>query len=152
MHKTGSGRLEEETKKLFNAYLTANPHLSVQKIRGTGLEDLHVVERLAERTFWCMTLKFRTVELLDNLLNVLCDNSIPQQLFLDITTISVMLLSSNLQRHMLKCEELVKNIYPKSVYQLEETLSVKLRAFDIEVADGDTLFNNFEVLTSNQFV
>ena len=53
--------------------------------------------------------------------------------------------SSNLQRHMPKCEELVKKIYPKSVYQLRETLSDKLRAFDIEVADGDTFFNKFAV-------
>ena len=54
--------------------------------------------------------------------------------------------SSNLQRHIAECEELVKNIYPKSVYQLRETLFDKLRAFDIEVADGDTLFKNFAVL------
>ena len=56
--------------------------------------------------------------------------------------------SSNLQRHMPKCEELVKNVYPKSVYQLRETLFDKLRAFDIQVADGDTLFNNFAVFDS----
>ena len=48
MHKTGNERVEEETKKLLNAYLTANPHLSVQNFRGVGLEDLHIVERLAE--------------------------------------------------------------------------------------------------------
>ena len=46
---------------------------------------------------------------------------------------------------MPKCEESVKNIYLKSVYQLRETLFDKLRAFDIEVADGDTLLNNFAV-------
>ena len=43
-------------------------------------------------TFWCMTLKFRMMELLENLLSVLCDDSNPQQLSWDITTISVMLL------------------------------------------------------------
>ena len=30
---------------------------------------------------------------------------------------------SYLQRHMPKCKELVKNIYPKSVYRLRETLT-----------------------------
>ena len=40
--------MEEETKKLLNAYLTAKPHLSVQNFRGVGLEDLHIVERLSE--------------------------------------------------------------------------------------------------------
>ena len=53
--------------------------------------------------------------------------------------------SSNLQRHMPKCEELVKNIYPKAVYQHRENLFDKLMAIDIEVAEGDTLFNNFAV-------
>ena len=51
MHKTGNERVEEETKKLFNAYLTANPHLSVQDFRGVGLEDLHIAERPAEVNF-----------------------------------------------------------------------------------------------------
>ena len=48
MHKTGNERVEEETKKLFNAYLTANLHLSVQIFRGVRLEGLHIVERPAE--------------------------------------------------------------------------------------------------------
>ena len=48
MPQTGSESLEDETKKLLNACLTANPHLSVQNCRGVGLEDVHIVERLAE--------------------------------------------------------------------------------------------------------
>ena len=46
---------------------------------------------------------------------------------------------------MSNCEELLKNIYPKSVYQLRESLFDKLKAFDIEVEERDTLFNNFAV-------
>ena len=48
MHETGKESVEEETKKIFKAYLTANPPLSVQNFRGVGLEDLHIVKRLAE--------------------------------------------------------------------------------------------------------
>ena len=48
MHKTGNESMEEKTKKLFNSYITANEHLWVQNFRGVGLEDLHIVERLAE--------------------------------------------------------------------------------------------------------
>ena len=51
MHKTGNERVEEETKKLLNDYLTANTHLPLQNFRGVGLEDLHIVERLAEVNF-----------------------------------------------------------------------------------------------------
>ena len=49
---------------------------------------------------------------------------------------------------MPKSEELVKNIYPKSVYQLPKYLFDKLRAFDIEVVEGDTLFFSFAVFDS----
>ena len=48
MHKTGSQKLEEERKKLINAYLTVNLYVSVQNYQRVGLEDLHIVERLAE--------------------------------------------------------------------------------------------------------
>ena len=44
-----------------------------------------------------------------------------------------------------KREDLVRNIYSKSVYQLRETFFDKLRAFDIEFAEEKTLFNNFVV-------
>ena len=46
---------------------------------------------------------------------------------------------------MLKRDELVKNIFPKPIYQFREILYDKLRALDIELAEGDTFFNNFAV-------
>ena len=54
-------------------------------------------------------------------------------------------MSSYLQRHMPKFEELAQNIYPKSVYLLQKTLFDKLRAFNIEVIEGDTLFNKLAI-------
>ena len=45
---------------------------------------------------------------------------------------------------MPKCEELVKNINPKSVFQLGETLFDKLRAFDIEVVKSINIFAVFD--------
>ena len=48
VHKTGSERFEEETKKKINACLAANPHLLVQNLRGIRLQNLHNIERLAE--------------------------------------------------------------------------------------------------------
>ena len=47
-HKTRNERVEEGSKNLFNAHLTANPHLLVQNFRGVGIEDIHIVEGLAE--------------------------------------------------------------------------------------------------------
>ena len=54
-------------------------------------------------------------------------------------------MSSYLQRHMPKFEDLAQNIYPKSVYLLQKTLFDKLRAFNIEVIEGDTLFNKLAI-------
>ena len=165
MHKTGNERVEEETKKLLNAYLTANPHLSVQNFRGVGLEDLHIVERLAEVNILVYDIevpdggiigelaerslrRFNSTATLLRYNNHICYFNDVNKVFESFrcSTCNIFFTkSSNLQRHMPKCEELVRNIYPKSVYQLRENLFDKLRAFDIEVADGDTLFNNFAI-------
>ena len=67
IHKLGSERLEEETKKLFNAYLNANPHLSVHNFRGVGLEDLHIVEKLAEKNILAYDSKVSDGEIIGEL-------------------------------------------------------------------------------------
>ena len=92
MHKTGIEKLEEGTKILFNGYLTANPHLSVQNFRGFRLEGFTLLIDWPKWTFWCMTLKIWTVQLSENLMTVFCTDSYPQQMSSVITTISVMLL------------------------------------------------------------
>ena len=165
MLKTGSERLEEETKKLFNAYLTANPHLSVQNFRGFGLEDLHIVGRLAELNILVydnevsdggivreladrFLRRFKSTATVLRYNNHICFVTDVNKVFKSFrcsTCNTFFTRSSNLQCHMPKCEELVKNIYPKSVHQFWETLFDKLRAFDIEVVKGDMLFNNFAV-------
>ena len=51
----------------------------------------------------------------------------------------------NLERHLVRCSEHVKHIYPKNVYQLRETLFDKLDSFDIQYTDDQKLFNNLAV-------
>ena len=51
----------------------------------------------------------------------------------------------NLERHLVRCCERVKHIYPKNVYQLRETLFDKLDSFDIQYTDDQKLFNNLAV-------
>ena len=165
MHKTGNERAEEETKKLFNAYLTAKPCLSVQNFRGVGLEDLHIVERMAEVNILVYDIeasdggiigelaerslrRFNSTATLLRYNNPICYVTDVNKVFKSFrcSTCNIFFTkSSNLQRCLRKCEELPKKIYPKSVYQLQETPFDKLRAFDIEVAEGDTLFNIFAV-------
>ena len=53
--------------------------------------------------------------------------------------------SSNLQRTLPKYEDLVRHIYPRSVYQLKETVFNKLKAFDLGVSENKLLVTNFAV-------
>ena len=53
--------------------------------------------------------------------------------------------TGNLERHLVRCRERVKHIYPKNVYQLRETLFDKLDSFDIQYTDDRTQFTNLAV-------
>ena len=53
--------------------------------------------------------------------------------------------TGNLERHLVKCSERVKHIYPKNMYQLQETLFDKLDSFDIQYLDDQQLLNNLAV-------
>ena len=50
--------------------------------------------------------------------------------------------TGNLERHLVRCSERVKLIYPKKVYQLRETLFDELNSFGIQYRDDQKLFNN----------
>ena len=53
--------------------------------------------------------------------------------------------TGNLERHLVRCSERVKHIYPKNVYQLRETLFDKLDSFGIQYTDDQELFTNLAV-------
>ena len=51
----------------------------------------------------------------------------------------------NLERHLTTCSERVKNVYPKNVYQTQETLFDKLDSFAMEYTHEQTLFKNLAI-------
>ena len=53
--------------------------------------------------------------------------------------------SDNFNKHLLRCKDRVKNIYPKNVYELRETLFEKLEGFTIPVSEDNKLFNNLAI-------
>ena len=55
--------------------------------------------------------------------------------------------TGNMERHLVRCSERVRNIYPKNLYQLRETLFDfdKLDSFDIQQTDNQKLFRNLAV-------
>ena len=50
---------------------------------------------------------------------------------------------STRQRNLPTCNELIRNIFPKTFYQFQETLSDNLVAFDIQIAKDKFPFHNF---------
>ena len=48
----------------------------------------------------------------------------------------------NLERHLTTCSELVKNVYPRNVYQIRKTLFDKLDSFGINYTSEQKLFKN----------
>ena len=53
--------------------------------------------------------------------------------------------TSNLERHLTMWSERVKNVYPKNVYQTQETLFETLDSFGIEYANDQTLLKNLGI-------
>ena len=51
----------------------------------------------------------------------------------------------NLELHLTTCSERVKNVYPKNVYQTQETLFDKLDSFGIEYSHEQTLFKDLAI-------
>ena len=53
--------------------------------------------------------------------------------------------SFNLERHLITFSERVKNVYPKNVYQIPETLFDKLDSFGIKYTSEQKLFKNLAI-------
>ena len=53
--------------------------------------------------------------------------------------------SEFLNKHLLRCKDRVKHIYPKNVYELRETLFEKLEGFNLPVSDDIKLFKNLAI-------
>ena len=51
----------------------------------------------------------------------------------------------NLERHLTTCSERVKNIYPRNVYQIRETLFDKLDSFGIKYTSQQKLFKSLAI-------
>ena len=51
----------------------------------------------------------------------------------------------NFERHLTTCSDRVKNVYPKNVYQTEETLFDKLDSFGIDYTNEQKLFKNLAI-------
>ena len=165
LHLHRNERIERETSKLFNLFLVNSSNLDPSKLQGVCMDDIPSMEDIVG-----INIFIYDIDLIDGLMvGELARRSIKKyeknvqlvQFFTHIcyvdninslfkafrcpTCDTFFGKTGNLERHLVKCSERVKHIYPKNVYQLRETLFGKLDPFDIQYTDDQKLFGNLAV-------
>ena len=165
LHLHGNERLEEETSKLFSLFLVNSTNPDPSKIQGVCMEDIPSVQDIVS-----INIFIYDIDLIDGaMVGELARRSIKKYeknvqlirynshicyvdninaLFKAIrcpTCDTYFQKTGNLKRHLVRCSERVKHIYPKNVYQFRETLFDKLDSFGIQYTDDQKLFTNLAV-------
>ena len=158
-------RLEEETSKLFNLFLVKITNPDPSKFQGVCMDDIPSVEAIVGINIFIYDIDLIDVAMVGELArrnikkyekNVqlirynshICYVDNINALFKAFrcpTCDTYFQKTGNLERHLVRCSERVKHIYPKNVYQLRETLFDKLDSFGIQYTDDQKLFTNLAV-------
>ena len=165
LHLHGNERLEEETSKLFNLFLVNSTNPDPSKFQGVCMDDIPsvedivginifiydidiiegtMVEELARRSIKKYEKNVQLIRYNSHICYVDNINALFEA-FRCPTCDTFFQKTGNLERHLVRCSERVKHIYPKNVYQLRETLFDKLDSFDIQYTDDQKLFTNLAV-------
>ena len=148
LHLHGNEKLEEETSKFFNIFLNNSEEGDVSKIQGVHLNDIPKVEDLLQLNIFFYDFDFVDGELIGEVArrsiqkygkrvkllrynNHICYvNNIKALLkaFRCTTCNTNFSKTGNLERNLVTCSHRIKQIYPKNVYELRETLFEKLDA------------------------
>ena len=165
LHLHGSERLKEETSKLFNLFLVNSTNPNASKFQGVCMDDIPSAEDIVG-----INICIYDIDLIDGaMVGELARRSIKKyeknvqllrynshicyvdyihalfKAFCCPTCDTYSQKTGNLERHLVRCSERVKHIYPKNVYQLRETLFDKLDSFGIQYTDDQKLFTNLTV-------
>ena len=165
LHLHGTQRLEEETSKLFNFFINKMDGLSADRFQGVHMNDIPFVEDLLT-----LNIVLYDIDIVDgNIIGEFARQSVKKyentvrllrynnhicyvnhiiavfQSFRCPNCDSFFKRTFNLERHLTTCSERVKNVYPKNLYQTQETLFDKLHSFGIEHTHEQTLFKNLAI-------
>ena len=165
LHMHGNQQLEEETSKLLSLFINKMDGLSADQFQGVQMNDIPIVEDLLT-----LNIVLYDIDIVDgNIIGDLARRSVQKY------EISVRLLrynnhicyvrninavfqafrcpncdtffnrTFNLERHLTTGSERVKNVYPRNVYQIRETLFDKLDSFGINYTSEQKLFKNIAI-------
>ena len=161
----GNQRLEEETSKLFNLFINKMDGLSADHFQGVHMNDIPFVEDLLT-----LNIVLYDVDIVDgNIIGELARRSVQKY----ENTVRLLIYNNNicyvnninavfqyfrcpncdtffnrrfnLERHLTTCSERVKNVYPRNVFQIRETLFDKLHSFSINYTSEQKLFKNIAI-------
>ena len=161
----GNRQLEEETSKLFNLFINKIDGLSVDQFQGVHMNDIPIVQDLLTLNILLYDIDIvdgnivgelarRSVQKYENTVRLLRYNNhicyvnninAVFQSFRCPTCDTFFNRTFNLEQHLTTCSERVKNVYPRNVYQIRETLFDKLGSFGIEYTHEQTLFMNLAI-------
>ena len=165
LHSHGNQRLEEETSKKFNLFINKMDGLSTDQFQGVHMNDIPFVEDLLT-----LNIVLYDIDVVDrNIIGELARRSVQEY----ENTVRLLRYNNhicyvnninavfqpfgcpncdtffnrtfNLERHLTTCSERVKNVYPKNVYQTQETLCDKLYSFGMENTNEQILFRNLAI-------
>ena len=165
LHLHGNERLEEETSKLFNLFLVNSTNPDPSKFQGVCMDDIPSVEDIVGINIFIYDIDLidgarvgelarRSIEKYEkNVQLIRCNSHICYvdninalfKAFRCPTCDTYFQKTGNLERHLVRCSERVKHIYPKNVYQLRKTLFDKPDSFGIQYTDDQKLFTNLAV-------
>ena len=165
LHLNGNQRLEEQTSKIFNLFISKMDGLSADQFQAVHMNDIPFVEDLLTLNIVLYDIDIvdgnnigelarRSVQKYENTVRLLRYNNhicyvnnvnAVFQSFRCPNCDTFFNRSFNLERHLITCSERVKNVYLKNVYQIRETLFDKLDSFGIKYTSEQKLFKNLAI-------
>ena len=161
----GNERLEEGTSKVFNLFLINSTNPDPFMFQGVCMDDILSVEDIVGINTFIYDIDLidgamvgelarRSIKRYEQNVQLILYNSHTCYVnnihalfkaFRCPTCDTYFQKTIDLERHLVRCSERVKHIYPKNVCQLRETLFDKLASFDTQYTDKQKLFNNLAV-------
>ena len=168
LHLHGTQRLEEKTSKLFILFIKTMDGLSLNQFQGVQMNDIPIIEDLLNLNFVLGDINIvdsniigelarRSLQKYNNTVRLLRYNNhicyvskirAVFQAFRCPNCDTFFNRTFNLERHCTTCSELVKNVFPRNLYQIRETLFDKLDSFGIKYTSQQ---KRFKILAMFEF-
>ena len=166
LHLQGNQRLEEETSKLIDLFINKMYGLSVDQFQVNHMNEVPIVDDLLTLNILLYDIHIvdgniigelarRSMQRYDNTVRLLryknhicyvSNINVVFQLFRCPNCDTLFSKTFSLEQHSTNCSERIKNVYPRNVYQIRETLIDKMNSFGIKYTSEQKLFKKLAVL------